>query len=151
MVIGFVGIVAIIFLGELWIKNRVEQSKPPGEKKERVICNGAMILRRYHNHGAFLNLGEKRKKLIAVLSVFFSVGITILFICSLGTRGNHQLRTGLALLLGGAFSNTYDRLKRKYVVDYVSFGVKWKRLQNIVFNISDFCIIIGALLTVLST
>ena len=39
--------------------------------------------------------------------------------------------------------------KRKYVVDYVSFGVKWKRLRNVVFNLSDFCIIIGALLTAL--
>ena len=60
-----------------------------------------------------------------------------------------MMKTGLALLLGGALSNTYDRLKRKYVVDYFSFGVKWKRLRNIVFNISDFCILAGTLLTVL--
>ena len=51
-----------------------------------------------------------------------------------------------SLLLGGAFSNTYDRLKRKYVVDYFSFGVKWEPLRAIVFNISDFCILIGALI-----
>ena len=60
-----------------------------------------------------------------------------------------MLRVGLSLLLGGAFSNTYDRLKRKYVVDYVSFGVKWKKLRQVVFNISDFCIITGALLAIL--
>ena len=55
----------------------------------------------------------------------------------------------LALLLGGSFSNTYDRLRRKYVVDYLSFPVKWKWFRDIVFNISDFCIIIGALLAAL--
>ena len=57
-----------------------------------------------------------------------------------------MLKAGLSLLVGGAFSNTYDRLKRKYVVDYISFGVKWKGLRKVVFNVSDFCIIIGALL-----
>lgn len=63
--------------------------------------------------------------------------------------GNRLLRVGLALLLGGAFSNTYDRLKRKYVVDYLSFGVRWKGLRRIVFNVSDFCILIGAMLSAL--
>ncbi|MDE7359775.1 MAG: signal peptidase II, partial [Lachnospiraceae bacterium] len=58
-------------------------------------------------------------------------------------------KAGLALLLGGAYSNTYDRLTRKYVVDYVSFPVKNRRIRRIVFNISDFCIMIGALLLVL--
>ena len=54
-------------------------------------------------------------------------------------------------MLGGAFSNTYDRLKRKYVVDYVSFPVKNEKIRNVVFNISDFCIMIGALLMVLGS
>ena len=62
-----------------------------------------------------------------------------------------MLRNGFALLLGGAYSNTYDRLIRKYVVDYVSFPVKNKKIRNIVFNISDFCIMIGALLIVLGS
>ena len=37
---------------------------------------------------------------------------------TLGQKGKAALKLGLAFLLGGAFSNTYDRLKRKYVVDY---------------------------------
>ena len=49
-----------------------------------------------------------------------------------------MLKTGLSLILGGAYSNTYDRLFRKYVVDYVSFEVRNPRLRNIVFNLSDF-------------
>lgn len=108
-------------------------------------------LRKHHNKGAFLNAGEKRRPLVAAISVLLTIAITVLFIATLGTRGNMLLKTGLSLLLGGAFSNTYDRLKRKYVVDYVSFGVKWKRLANIVFNISDFGIIIGALMTALAS
>lgn len=75
--------------------------------------------------------------------------MTVVFLGTFSFRGNAVLKAGLALLLGGAYSNTYDRLTRNYVVDYVSFPVKNKRVRRIVFNISDFCIIIGALLMTL--
>ena len=91
----------------------------------------------------------KRRRLVAVVSLAFTLILTVVFIVSLGHRGNNLLRLGLALLLGGAFSNTYDRLRRGYVVDYVSFPVKWQAFRKIVFNCSDFCIIIGALLSAL--
>lgn len=111
--------------------------------------DGRMLIRKHHNRGAMLNAGEKNRTVVAALSLFLTAVLVPVFIISLGRRGNGLLRTGLALLLGGAFSNTYDRLKRKYVVDYLSFGVKWKWFRGIVFNISDFCIMIGALLSVL--
>ena len=73
----------------------------------------------------------------------------MVFLGTCSFRGNSTLKAGLAFLLGGAYSNTYDRLPRKYVVDYVSFPVKNRRFRKIVFNISDFCIMIGALLLAL--
>ena len=76
---------------------------------------------------------------------------TVIFLLTFSIKGNGMLKAGLAFLLGGAYSNTYDRLVRKYVVDYVSFPVKNKKLRSIVFNISDFCIMIGALLMVLGS
>lgn len=134
-----------IFLGELWIKNKIENSKNlPRQAK-------GLLIRRYHNTGAMLNLGQNRRRVVAAVSLAFCAITLVLFLLSLGQKGNRFLRTGLALLLGGAFSNTYDRLKRKYVVDYFSFPVKWKPLRRIVFNLSDFCIITGALLAALGT
>lgn len=76
--------------------------------------------------------------------------MTGVYVGTLGTRGRHMLKTGLSLILGGAYSNTYDRLFRKYVVDYVSFEVRNPRLRNIVFNLSDFGIMIGSCLLVIS-
>ena len=35
------------------------------------------------------------------------------------------------------------------MTDYVSFNVKWKPLRRLVFNVSDFCIILGAMLSAL--
>lgn len=147
----FVTLVLIIFFGDLYIKNRVEKYIPVkgSGKNERELLGGRLLLRRHHNRGMVLNAGEKRQPVVAAVSVVLTVVLTVVFFISLGRRGSNLLRTGLSLLLGGAFSNTYDRLKRKYVVDYISFGVKWKKLRNIVLNLSDFCIIIGALLTAL--
>ena len=143
-------IVPAVFFGDLWLKNRVEKYIPArGEKREKKLLDGRTLIRKHHNRGAMLNAGEKNRTVVAALSLFLTAVLVPVFIISLGRRGNGLLRTGLALLLGGAFSNTYDRLKRKYVVDYLSFGVKWKWFRGIVFNISDFCIMIGALLSVL--
>lgn len=150
-VIGFMTLVSFIFLGDLYIKNRVEKyifTEGAG-KREKELLGGRLLLRRHHNRGMILNLGEKRQPLVGAVSLILTLALSAAFFISLGHRGNNLLRTGLALLLGGAFSNTYDRLKRKYVVDYLSFGVRWKGLRKIVFNLSDFCIIIGALLTAL--
>ena len=140
-------ILAGIFWGDYILKNYIE--KHVDEREERKICQGKLLIRKHHNKGMMLNAGQKRRKLVAAISLIFTVVLTLVFIVSLGHRGNHLLRLGLSLLLGGAFSNTYDRLRRGYVVDYLSFPVKWERFRRIVFNCSDFCIIIGSLLSAL--
>ena len=55
-------------------------------------------------------------------------------------------RTGWAFLTGGALSNLYDRCRKGYVVDYIRFHTTWKRLNDLVFNLADFFIMIGAVL-----
>ena len=141
---GYLCIAALIFAGELGIKNYVEKKRNAGEEKE--ICKGRILLRKYHNKGACMNLGEKKSNVVAGLSLILTTALALVFLFTLTRHANGWLKAGLSLLLGGAFSNTYDRLKRKYVVDYFSFGVKWEPLRAIVFNISDFCILIGALI-----
>lgn len=144
----YLGIAAVIFFGDLFVKNYMEKTLEWGKEKE--CFGGFLILRKHHNKGAFLNAGQKRSPAVAGISVLLTVLVCILFAVTLGRRGSVLLKTGLSLLLGGAFSNTYDRLKRKYVVDYFSFKVRWKPLANIIFNLSDFGIIIGAMITALN-
>lgn len=140
-------IILVIFLGDLWIKKYIESHY--GDNRIDKKCNGKILIHKYHNRGFALNIGQSRNKVVVGISLSMTLAAFLLFLLSLGTRGNRLLRTGLSLVLGGAFSNTYDRLRQKYVVDYISFGVKWKRLRKIIFNVSDFCIIIGALLSAL--
>lgn len=154
---GYVLAVIGIFLGDLWIKDRIEGSDTDKSgnvldrgregdcRRPMTLAGGRIRIRKYHNEGAMLNLGQTRRKVVAALSVALTGVVGVMFLCSLGQRGNRLLRAGLALLLGGAFSNTYDRLKRRYVVDYLAFRTGCKPLDRVVFNFSDFCIMTGAL------
>ncbi len=143
------GLAAGIFAGDQWLKNRAEECLREGETLS--WCGGRLLIRKLHNSGMMLNLGESRRKLVALLSVILTGAAAAIFLVSFGQKGCGLLRLGLGTLLGGAFSNTYDRLKRKYVVDYFSFGVKWKNLRRVVFNLADLCVMIGAVLTVLGS
>lgn len=144
MLMIYLGIMGAIFGGDLWLKNYMEKSLPEGE--EQKLLGGKIILRKHHNQGMMMNVGRRTPGIVASASVVLVIACLVLFVFSLGQRGNALLRTGLSLLLGGAFSNTYDRLRRKYVVDYFSFGVKAKWLGRIIFNLSDLFIMAGALL-----
>lgn len=146
-VLVYAALAAGIFVLDLLLKNHIEQKMEEGAEKS--LCGGKLLIKKYHNKGAFLDVGEQRQKAVALLSLCLTLFMSVVFLSTFTFRGNTVLKTGLAFLLGGAYSNTYDRLTRKYVVDYVSFPVKNRKLRGIVFNISDFCIIIGALLMTL--
>lgn len=145
--IGYAFVATAVFVLDLLIKNHIEKTRTEGETQ--LSRKGRVVIHKYHNKGAFLNLGEKRQGFMTVLSLTLTLSLTVVFLTTFTFRGRKTLKWGLALLLGGAYSNTYDRLVRRYVVDYVSFPVKNKKLSRIVFNISDFCIMIGALMMTL--
>lgn len=142
----YVGIVAGIFLLEFGIKTLVEKKRKLNTTK--ALCDGKILLRKHHNKGIVLNIGQETPRLVAWISFVLCMGITLVALI-FGKKANKFVKSGLALLLGGAYSNTYDRLFRTYVVDYFSFGVKNARLRRIVFNIADFCIMIGTILVLI--
>ena len=138
---------ASVFVGEYFLKKHIEKTRNVGEYT--AVLNGKLLIRRYHNKGAFLNLGEKQSSLVCALSVGLMVFCTGIFICTLTGKGKALFKAGLSLLLGGGFSNTYDRLTRRYVLDYFSFRTGIKTLDRVVFNLADFAIMIGAMCAVL--
>ncbi len=86
-----------------------------------------------------------------MLSVLLTAAVLVVFVLTLGMRGKKLLKAGLSLLLGGAFSNTYDRVMREYVVDYVSLKTGIAAIDGVVFNLADLCILIGTMAVVLGT
>ena len=145
----FAGIAAASFLIDEGMKNCVEEYDVLDTPKE--ILDGKAVLRRYHNKGAFLNFGEQKRKLVTLLSVLLTVAVLVMFVLTLGMHGKKLLKAGLSFLLGGAFSNTYDRVMREYVVDYVSLKTGIAAIDRVVFNLADLCILMGTMAVVLGT
>ncbi len=126
----------------------VKKHREENDETYRYLNDNLKVVT-FHNKGAFLGRGSSYPVAVTALSVMLTVILGAVFILTLTKSGLKMLKFGLGLLLGGAFSNSYDRLKKGYVVDYLVFDKAPGFLKNIVFNISDFAIIIGSLISVL--
>lgn len=141
-------ITAAVFLLDFVVKSYIDKHYIKGERHPHV--RNKIILEKYYNNGAALNLLEKKPKLLKAIHtiILFFVGVAYYFVIRYSSQP--LTKTGISLLLGGGMSNLFDRYTKGHVIDYfhINIGPKW--FKRIVFNISDFCIFIGALLTVLS-
>lgn len=104
-----------------------------------------------HNTGAafsFLATHDGWQRwLFALLAVGASVGLSI-WLTRL-KRGETLLAGSLALIIGGALGNLYDRLVHGYVVDFLSFH--WGSSYFPAFNLADTAITLGAIGLILET
>lgn len=98
-----------------------------------------------HNTGAaFSFLAEHdgwQRWLFAVIAVGASIGLTV-WLTRL--RAHEKLMAAsLALVIGGALGNLYDRVVHGYVVDFLSFH--WQNHYFPAFNLADTAITLGAI------
>ena len=78
------------------------------------------------------------------LLILFSL-IALVIVSVLLWKNSHRLTStgiGLALILGGAVGNLWDRLVSKHVVDFLLFYIG--RYQWPAFNVADSAIVVGA-------
>jgi signal peptidase II len=104
-----------------------------------------------YNTGAAFSLlndaGGWQRWLFASLSVV--VGIVIVVWLWRLPSGERWLACGLALVLGGALGNLWDRLLIGAVVDFID--VYYQRWHWPAFNVADSAICVGAALLIIST
>ena len=82
------------------------------------------------------------------LLVLFSI-VALVIVSALLWRNSHSMTTtgvGLALILGGAIGNLWDRLVSGRVVDFLLFYIG--QYQWPAFNVADSAIVVGASLLV---
>ena len=103
------------------------------------------------NTGAAFSLFENfrsptlvRNTLVA-FSVF-AVGVVLVLIWKMGRQLN-ATTIALALILGGAIGNMYDRIRYAYVVDFIEIHIVHYHWPD--FNVADSAIVIGACLLLL--
>ncbi|MGH8242681.1 MAG: signal peptidase II [Steroidobacteraceae bacterium] len=106
-------------------------------------------LTRLHNEGAAFSLlhdaGGWQRWFFLALAAAIAVAI-VAWLRSLPARGQYWLTIGLALILGGAVGNAYDRTVHGYVVDYLHFH--WGDAYFPAFNVADIGITTGAIMLI---
>jgi signal peptidase II len=138
---------AVIVALDLYTKSLVQKAFSYGE---HLTVTSFFDLVRYHNEGAafsFLaNAGGWQKWFFTAITAVAVIVITYLLIKHYAEK---LFCTGLALVLGGAIGNLYDRLTLGYVVDFLYFHID--ELYWPAFNVADSAICVGVALLVLDS
>jgi signal peptidase II len=107
-------------------------------------------LTRLHNEGAAFGIlagaGGWQRWFFLVLAGAIAVAI-VFWLRSMPARGQEWLAIGLALILGGAIGNAWDRFIDGYVVDYLHFHCGDAYFPA--FNVADIGITTGAIMLVI--
>lgn len=127
------------------LKAHAEQGGLKAAGDDKAVTFGLL-----HNDGMAYGILKKKPGLVKYASVFMTVFSVISLVRKIfrykGNRSEAISLAGQSVLLGGACSNSMDRMKKGYVVDYVRFPRLPGRFSRLMFNISDFAIFIGVVL-----
>ena len=114
----------------------------------QVIPGFFRIIHTENRGAAFGLFADSPSEWKVALLILFSV-IALLIVSALLWKNSHSWTTtgvGLALILGGAMGNLWDRLVSGHVVDFLLFYVG--QYQWPAFNMADSAIVVGASLLV---
>ena len=140
----YIIITAAVFILDFFVKKYIDKHYKIKEKHPHL--GGKVCIQKFYNRGATLNLLAKHPKIMTAVHSAVMLFVAVLFYFSMRISGKPLTKTGLAMLAGGGLSNLYDRYTKHHVIDYVRFGFGPKWFQQVIFNVSDFFIFIGAVL-----
>lgn len=134
-----------LITGETLIKQYIAESEKEGKKTWKLP--GGIEIRRLENGGAATGVLSAYKKQIKICSGAVLAACGFLLLKESRQRPISVRGIGFALLFGGGLCNFVDRIKKGTVTDYLRFTkCPIVCIRNLVFNISDLCILIGGLL-----
>lgn len=99
------------------------------------------------NRGFFLGLGQKHEKLLRWLPLGVWLLAAVCLLPQLCKRA-FTAQLGIAAVLLGGISNQWDRLRRGSVTDYLQFPYRRVKKRALVWNLADFMLVGGVVLTV---
>ncbi len=127
----------------------VSQQLPNGQA--HTVIPGVFRISHVHNTGAAFSMFAENASPVTVRNVLiaFSVVAVIIVFGMLWRVGRYFTLTSvaLALILGGAFGNLYDRVRFHYVIDFLEVHIVHYHWPD--FNVADSCIVIGACLLII--
>ena len=142
----YISIVLSIIMIDQLTKYLISKKITLGQRK--YFWSGKVFITNLRNNGAAYGVLKDRPKLLACLTAFSFVHISRVFINLIITEKNNKIyKFSYSFLLGGALGNIYDRIKRKYVTDFVCI----KFFKNApIFNVADLFIVFGVLLAIIN-
>ena len=134
---------AVVILDRI-TKRIVVQQLPNGQA--HTVIPGIFRITDVHNTGAAFSMFAESASPTTVRNILiaFSV-IAAIFLIGMLWRAGRALTVSsvaLALILGGAVGNLYDRIRYSYVVDFLEVHIHNYHWPD--FNLADSCICIGA-------
>ncbi|MDO6563640.1 signal peptidase II [Amphritea sp. 1_MG-2023] len=132
---------ALVIVLDLFTKYQASRLLPYGIAHPQLPVFDLTLL---HNTGAAFSFlasaGGWQRWLFALIALLVSV-VLVIWIART-PRQQRWLGAGLALVLGGALGNLYDRVVHGYVVDFIS--LHYNGYYFPAFNLADTAITIGA-------
>lgn len=107
------------------------------------LWEGVFHLTSHRNRGAAFGILENQRGFFIVITIAIIVGI--IWYLRKAHRESKLVSLALALILGGAIGNFYDRVLTGEVVDFLDFTL----INFPIFNIADSAIVIGVSLFVI--
>jgi signal peptidase II len=139
---------ALVILADRLTKNAIIHRIRPGYSIP--VIPGFFRLSHVLNTGAAFSLMENwPPNAVRIGLITFSVFAAIVVFILLWRTGRSLTLTSvaLALILGGALGNLYDRIRFHHVVDFLAVKIYHYNWPD--FNVADSCIVIGACLLLL--
>ena len=115
------------------------------------IIDPILIFKRIDNKGIAFGLDSNGdfNYIITPLTILLTVAI-IIFLYKNISKKNKVVSLSLAMILGGALGNLYDRLYSGAVVDFIWIGITQNIRWDYIFNLADTFITIGMIILLFS-
>lgn len=135
-----IAVAAVLFAADRVLKYLSRTGKLKFESKY-------LRLTHLENRGFFLGLGQKHEKLLRWLPLGIWLLAAVCLLPQLCKRA-FTAQLGIAAVLLGGISNQWDRLRRGSVTDYLQFPHRRVKKRALVWNLADFMLVGGVVLTV---
>jgi signal peptidase II len=136
-------IAAMVFVGDQVTKALVARHIP--EYSVIPVVPGFFNLTHTENAGAVFGLFSDSPATWKTLLLIVASAALLIIVAGIVWRTRHlgwEASLGLALILGGALSNLWDRIRVGRVVDFLDFYIRSYHWAS--FNLADSAIVVGA-------
>ena len=137
----YLAVIALAYIGDRLVKNWAAGALVTEHGGSLPLIDGVFHFTYCENRGAAFSMLQGKQGLLITITVLISLA-AVYFLFFSRRKLPVFPSTAIALALGGAMGNLYDRVVLGYVIDMLDFCL----IHFAVFNVADACVNIGIVL-----